>query len=277
MNTIWFAMQKEINEEILLLHVNTLTPVRRLIWLDSNETYDSGDKEIIFGERKTGKGQFKNHYQLFFREYRGAISLRTKIDWLKQLALLHETDLLIPDEEIDPSIFILVDSYGNASSVEVDVSLYDENNELRISGICQTSFGGFATESILNDKQENTLLKELKKLIPKCKIVSYEPGLLPYDFNKNKKDFPSIQFYNHLYLITQTGDIEWRSKDEKSQTLLDLMHLFYTQTRINVCLFLPNSVTIENIPGGSDSEAFCVLITNRGTEKIIYKPRKKYW
>jgi hypothetical protein len=275
-NSIYFTTQKELAESALLSVITKLGPAKQIVWLDTVNTENVGDKDTIFAAKKIGNGQHRYRYEIFLRDYTTSLSLREKVDWLKYLATTLQIEVLTPDEEVDPYTYILIDK-DKTYPVEVNPDLFNENDELTISGAYHSSLGGFATEKILTQSEEKAFLQELCKPVPLCELVQYEPGLLPHDFNLNKKNFPQLQLYDHLYLIIQSGNGEWLSKDEKSKQLTDVLTLFHTKTKVNVCLFPPNSVTVENIPGGSDSEAFCICIDKNGMRKIIYKVRKTSW
>ena len=110
MNSIYFTTPKELAEPELLQVISTLAPAKQIVWLDSVNAENVGNKDTIFAAKKVGNGQYKYQYEIFFRDYTGILSLREKVDWLKQLATSLQIEVLTPDEEIDPYTYILIDT-----------------------------------------------------------------------------------------------------------------------------------------------------------------------
>jgi hypothetical protein len=85
-NSIYFTTQKELAESVLLSVITKLGPAKQIVWLDTVNTENVGDKDTIFAAKKIGNGQHRYRYEIFLRDYTTSLSLREKVDWLKYLA-----------------------------------------------------------------------------------------------------------------------------------------------------------------------------------------------
>jgi hypothetical protein len=83
--------------------------------------------------------------------------------------------------------------------------------------------------------------------------------------------------FEHHYGIVPLGKNEWLSKDDKSELFVALMTEFHLQTGYSLCLFPRNYSEIKTIEGGSDSEEYCLILSENKMEKVVYKQRRVSW
>jgi sRNA-binding regulator protein Hfq len=101
--------------------------------------------------------------------------------------------------------------------------------------------------------------------------------LFNHYFKSAQKYFSSLKNFNHCYFLSPTDKSTWYSKEEKSKLMIKCLYHFHVETKVPVCAFPVNHGKIENIPDGSDSEEFCILLMDETQQEIIYKERRKGW
>ena len=192
---------------------------------------------------------------------------------MKWLARTEHVNILLADEGLNPYVFIHIDPGGNASSVGVVTEPYNARDELTIDDYYNDAFGGFAMESLMSDADMEVLNTLVRKTVSAFEITYAASEAT--SFSQYKDGFDRLGKFVHHYFVRPLGKQEWLSKDEKAELFSAMMMVFGEKRK--VCFFPPNATVVENIPGGSDSESFCVCLDGEIPSKIIYKPRRATW
>ncbi len=276
MNSIYFYSISKIKDADLIAVFCPMEPVKKV-----NETADfyalEGEEfnpdNFLYVELTETGGQFKYHYRIFLPAHLIPF-LREKVNLLIDLAKRSAIDLLTDDEGINPYTFIHITGDGNAFAVGVIADDYNERDELTIEAFYPNSPGSFATAQSLRETDLNELQIRWSEFLSISGFRKIGPE---FYFESFRSQFSVLEKFSHYYVIIPKDDSLWMSKEERSQLLVEIMLRFAEQSGMDVCLFPANATTVENIPGGSDSEHSCIVVMNGLTERIIFKPRRKSW
>jgi hypothetical protein len=276
MRSIYFYSTGKIKDADLIEVFCPMEPFKKV-----NETpdfYALEDEEFnpdnfLYVELTDTGGQFKHHYRIFLPAHLIPF-WREKVNLLIDLAKRSEFDLLTDDEGVNPYMFIHITADGNAFAVGVIADDFNERDELTIEAFYPNSPGSFATAQPLRETELDELQIRWSEFLSISGFRKIGPE---FYFESFRGQFPLLEKFNNYYVILPQDDSRWMSKGERSQLLVEVMLRFAEQSGVDVCLFPANSTTVENIPGGSDSEYSCIVVVNGLTERIIFKPRRKSW
>lgn len=214
---------------------------------------------------------FKYHYSVRGNNFQQ--SLRQRIELLKPLAKQEQVEILSTDDEIDPFSMVLIEPNGQTSTVH-----FKTVEDFIIEDFYNFPFGDFRTAQPITNGEKDILINIIKPVYPDISIWHGTDGpVINGDFNKVKANFKKLKGFDQHYEIRPNGKNEWLHKTEKSNLFIALMKDFQRQLQKDLCIFPPNYSVVQNIEGGSDSEEHCILLSDTGEEKIVYKQRRKSW
>jgi hypothetical protein len=280
MQSFHFIADREISEDVLLSVLRTVVPVRRLVQVNDQQSAaedDGNDVFVLYVELQTWKGQFGRQYRLYSPAPSQSLTRREEIELMRGMARQSGASILADDEGENPFVFVHIDSLGETSVVCVEPEAYNDRDELNIEGAYFQHWGTFAAETPLHEDEISKLDRLLSDLLFTYHLEHLEDGPVPIEFGRYKNSFPRLRNFIHHYFIRTDGKQPWFSKEEKSVRFTGVMTEFHEQAKRKVVVFPANGRVVRNIPGGSDSEAHCILIDDEECMKIVYKPCRESW
>lgn len=217
-------------------------------------------------------GDFPFHYEAWYSNI--IKNKRMEVDLVQRTTELAQTEILIPDEDLDPYKFIHCVPSRQPISISVDMEAYDQEDQLTIDEPCEEFWGTFALEFTPDDQQQSELLEHLP---PSAKFRVYDASVFSSYFREAQESEPLLKNFNWFAGLIPRVGYPWHSKDEKSIVMKQRFEELSALLKMNLCLFPTNGESIQNIPGGSDSERFCVLFRPGEVKTIVYKKRRASW
>lgn len=269
---IYFNTKQQLNKSLFesFLHENFKS--NEFIWITNFYEFiidNEIDKQKTYISLETSTEGFKFHYSIF--ELQLKQTLRERIGILENLAQKLHVEILSTDDEVDPWSWVLIEPNGQTSTIQTK-----DDDVLVIEEFYNFPFGDFRTVSKLSQLQLDQLKTLIKNLYLEIEI-DYSTGgpIINGDFNKAKGSFEKLKDFQNHYEIRPVGKTQWFDKEEKSEQFISIMTEFRKLINKDLCIFPRNFSSMQNIPGGNDSEQHCILLTTTGREKIIYKKRRK--
>lgn len=276
MNSYHFISTKEISRVDWKTIAVERLKVRRIEWEDGAEDISSDDGPIAFIQASPDKGDFRFRYDVYLREPAPTLSKRAEVDFYSWLTHRFDCEILTSEEGPDPYLFVHV-TPRHVRTVGVKPEPYDNDDELYIDGPWPLVFGAFSTEVPLDQAEEAVLQSSLNPVLGEYQLSWMKVDDMRNDFTNARTRIDALRDFRFHYFIQPSGNSAWYSQDERSELLIRVMKEFHSKSNRTVCVFPSNATNVQNIPGGSDSESFCILLGGRGEEKIIYKPRRARW
>lgn len=276
MASIHFHSPRALTKNELLDALKGPVPVAQVHFSQDEEGGSWATPRDAGALRKPRAGQFNYDYDLYWQT-KTVFTLRDEVTLLQQIARHLSVDLLTSDEGPDPYVFIHIEPDGTTSTIGVVPPAYDNENELIIEGVYNTSLGGFALTEQLSEEDDKTIVALLAGYSASPVISGIPFDLVNPDFKAGQQRDDRLKPFLYHYFVKPQGKTTWYSRQEKSGILTQALTTFHVKTGKDVCLFTADSVSVRNIPGGSDSEATCVLLCGGGTEQLIYKQRRSSW
>ncbi len=236
------------------------------------------NSEKIFIEHRVTSGQFDACYETYLKDEEFN-DIENRVDFLKGLSSRYNSEILTSDEDCNPYSFILIKPDKTCYTIDVDYDSYDEKEEMNFGQYWNAFFGTIALE---NKIDENELKISLSSIFSEY----YDDLSLEYynqDFflkSLNGKTFLGKLFknnYPHHYIVKPEGKQNWYSVRQKVDIFKEGIKELAKQTDLEICLFPADYSKVENIPGGSDSEEYCLQYLQGIEKRTIYKKRRKSW
>ncbi|MCT4562455.1 MAG: hypothetical protein N4A41_13895 [Crocinitomicaceae bacterium] len=255
------------------LHENLMSI--EFIWITNFNEFildNEIDKQTTYISLETSTAGFKFHYSVFENNIL-ELTLRERIEILKNLAKKFNVEILSTDDEVNPWTWVLIEPNGETSTIETkdaDVLVVDDFYNFPI--------GDFRTKTKLSDSEIDVLKEIITTSFPNIDIVYGTDGpVINGNFNKVKSNFHELSLFDNHYTIVPVGKNIWLDKNEKSELFVDFMLDIGKQINKDLCVFPSNYSEVKKIEGGSDSEEHCLIVTKETIEKIVYKRRRKSW
>lgn len=272
---IYFSTKELLDEKKFEFFLADTLRSHSFLWTSDFYSYAS-DNEIDHSKTyislDSSNEGYKYHYSVFDSNSIET-SLKDKIQILKGLSAKENIEILSTYDEVDPFSWVLIEPNGHTSTVQTKMT-----DDLIIDDYYNFPFGDFRTTEPLTE-QENTILKEILKSVYPNILIEYSSDgpIINGDFNKVKINFQNLKNFDNHYEIRPVGKNEWMDREDKSIQFVSLMKEFQRLVQKDLCVFPRNFSEVKNIEGGSDSEEHCILLTDFGQEKIVYKKRRKSW
>ncbi|MEL6558105.1 MAG: hypothetical protein AAFQ94_07970, partial [Bacteroidota bacterium] len=174
--------------------------------------------------------------------------------------------------------FIEIDENGKSYTVDVNCDALNEKGDVYFNEYCNHVFGtiGFKSEKELS-VIENGLRKLISEYVSDFKFDKSSGPTYNSDFEKVKEKIPHLRGFSFYAAIKPLGRQTWYSNNTKSKILLTVLSDITKTIPVELCVFPADFRKVENIEGGSDSEEYCVILSNGKSEKVVYKQRRKSW
>jgi hypothetical protein len=271
---LFFDSDQEIEKAVLENFLNQTVNLRNFYWTNDFYTFvidNEIDATQTYISLQTSEVGFRFHYAVFSHQTAG-FSIKKRIDILKKLSAKTSISLLSTDDELNPWARVLIEPEGLASTVETD------DDSLCIVDYYNHPFGDFRTREELTGFELDALKQTMAKTYPNISInYALDGPVINGSFNEARHRFNQLAMFEHHYGIVPLGKNEWLSKDDKSELFVALMTEFHLQTGYSLCLFPRNYSEIKTIEGGSDSEEYCLILSENKMEKVVYKQRRVSW
>ena len=168
------------------------------------------------------------------------MNLRSKINFLQELARADQVNILLGDESMNPFIFIHIDLKGESSTVGVVADDYNDRDELTIEGVYNHAFGSFALETPLQHEERHVLDESFRDRLSSYELMQITEGpVTPTVFGMYKDQFEVLRNFVHHYFVMPAGKTLWQSNDEKAELFIVLMNAFHNHTKRKLCFFPP--------------------------------------
>jgi hypothetical protein len=236
----------------------------------------NSDKFYI--EHRVTSGQFDAWFEAYLKEEKFN-DIKERVDFLKGLSSKYNLEILTSDEDLNPYSFILIKPDKTCCTIVVDYDSYDEKKEMNFGQYRNAFFGTIALE---NKIDENELKKSLSNI-----FSDYYDDLIFEYYNQDffmkslkEKTFLGKLFknnYPHHYILKTEGKQNWYSVRQRVDIFKEGIKELAKKSDLEICLFPADYSKIENIPGGSDSEEYCLQYLKGLEKQTIYKKRRKSW
>ena len=263
-------MDKSLSESFLY---ETFKP-NSVIWVKDFFKFASKNKvdakSTYVSLKVSGKG-FKYYYAIS-DSYTPDLTLRTRIEILRELAKALKIKILSTDDELNPFSRVLIEPDGETSTIQTQLK------SLIVDRFYNFFFGEFRTKNKLNEQEILDLRRLLIDLYPNIELEQLSDGpVFGGAFNQAKENIEKLRDFDYHYRIKPIGKNRWLDIEEKSEIFISVMKELNNLWKQDICAFPRNFSKVETIEGGSDSEEHCIVLTNLTQEKIIYKQRRKSW
>jgi hypothetical protein len=229
------------------------------------------DRNTVYISHQSGNAGFRNLYCIYADT--DEIPIKKRVELLKELAAISKIELITGDDEIAPFSMVLISPDKVACTVDCGME-----DDLDPVGYYNFSLGSFCCKMPLSEKEMSLLHALLCIIFKEFSInVSNEGPVVNGEFENAKKRIKQLNQFDYHYEISPEEKTDWLDREEKSTRFTALMQEFQKAVQKELCLFPPNFIEVKNIPGGSDSEEYCLLLGNMGMEKIVYKQRREKW
>ncbi|MBW8688343.1 hypothetical protein [Chitinophaga rhizophila] len=242
-------------------------------WIrDLNEMYDySGPEDCTFIEQQIYEEEFKYYYSVWGTGDQPTV--RQQVDILTLLSHQENTPILCTDDEPAGFSWVLIQPDGTTSTVQTST-----DGELVVEDYYNFRLGDFRTKAQLSAEEEDVLLKIISPFYPTVGIDYATDGpVINGEFDRVKEDITLLRGFDHHYSIQPAGKNTWLDIAEKSALFLTVMKDFQQYLQQEICVFPRNFREIRNIPGGSDSEEHCIVLTDNAASRVVYKTCRESW
>jgi hypothetical protein len=283
MTSIYFDISSKLSPEEFVQYCSEQVNIKStdFVVIDNFIDYCSENEiesDKIYIEHRVTSGQFDAWYEAYLQIDKFN-DIENRVDFLKGLSSKYNLEVLTSDEDFNPYSFILIKPDKSCCTIDVDYDSYNDKEEMNFGQYWNANFGTIALE---NKIDVNDLKKRLSDLFGEY----YDELRLEYynqDFYlKSLKEGAFLKKlfkinYPHHFIVKPVGKQNWYSVKQKVDIFTEGIKKLAKNSDFEICLFPADYSKVENIPGGSDTEEYCIQYFNGFEKRTIYKKRRKSW
>ena len=236
------------------------------------------NSDKIYIEHKVTSGQFDAWYEAYLDDEKFN-DIERRVDFLKGLSSKYNLEILTSDEDFNPYSFILIKPDKSCCTINVDYDSYNDREEMNFGQYWNAFFGTIAIKKKVDENELNIKLSSIfGHYYDNIKLEYYYQDFFLKSLSE--KSFLGKLFknnYPHHFIIKLDGKQNWYSVSQKVDIFAEGIKKLAKNSDFEICLFPADYSKVENIPGGSDSEEYCLQYFNGFEKRTIYKKRRKSW
>lgn len=281
MTSIYFDISSNLRPEDFVQYCSEQANIKStdFVVVDNFIDYCSENEiesDKIYIEHRVTSGQFDAWYEAYLKDDKFN-DIENRIDFLKGLSSKYNLEILTSDEDFNPYSFILINPDKPCCTIDVDYDSYDEKEEMNFGQYWNANFGTIALEKKIDDL-EKRLSNIFSEYYDELSLEYYNQDFYLKSLKEGtflrkllKKNYP------HHFIVKPIGKQNWYSVKQKVEIFTEGIKKLAKNSDFEICLFPADYSKVENIPGGSDSEEYCLQYFNGFEKRTIYKKRRKSW